>query len=77
MARIKELTYGRTQNLGDYNSMRIDITMQVDEGDDFDEVMGGLKAQVMDVLGKLIWEYEHPGAKEESERDPDQHALPF
>ncbi len=77
MARIKEIQYGRTQNLGDFNSMRIDMAMQVDEGDDIEEVMGELKAQVMDTLGKLIWEYEHPGAKEESERDPDQRALPF
>lgn len=76
MARIKEIQYGRTQNLGDFNSMRIDMAMQVDEGDDLEEVMGELKAQVMDALGKLIWEYEHPG-QEVPEKDPDQTDMPF
>lgn len=31
---VKTLTYGRTKNLGNYQSERLDITVELDETDD-------------------------------------------
>jgi len=42
--KIKEVSYGLTKSFN-YNSVRVDLTAQVDDGDDIDKVFDDLKQQ--------------------------------
>ena len=44
--RVTEITYGRTINLGNYESERIDMTAQVDEDETAEDALALLEAQV-------------------------------
>ncbi len=42
--KITQVTYGQTVNTGNYSSMRLEATAEVDEGDDAAFVMAELRA---------------------------------
>lgn len=44
--KINEVSYGRTFNLGNYESLRVEMKASVDEGEDAKEVAGKLAAEV-------------------------------
>ena len=48
--KVKSITTGKrvTLNLGDYNSIQIhhEVTVELEEGDDYDETVAGLNALV-------------------------------
>ncbi len=44
--KITEASYGRTFNLGDYESLRVDMKASVDEGEDPQVVVSKLAAEV-------------------------------
>ncbi len=46
MARVIEVTYGRTFNLGNYESLRVEMRASVDEGEDPKEVAAKLQTEV-------------------------------
>ncbi len=62
------VTYGRKQNLGDYNSATVDCTVwaDVEEGEDLDQAMHGLwemaKANVKANLVQTVKENKNGGA---------------
>lgn len=45
--RITSITYGRTINVGNYESVRIDLTARVDAGEDWHEVLKDLKGELL------------------------------
>lgn len=44
--KIEKVSYGRTYPLGNYASERIDMEASIDEHDDAEDILGGLKARV-------------------------------
>ena len=44
--KINEVSYGRTFNLGNYESLRVEMKASVDEGEDAKEVAAKLAAEV-------------------------------
>ncbi len=71
--RIKTIAYGKTFNLGNYESQRIDMTADLDEGEDEHAALLRLKARVLtcggDVQGAQVFreaaalETEREGAR--------------
>lgn len=47
MRNITSVTYGRTINIGNYESVRIDLTAQVKEHDDWHDVLEQLKGEML------------------------------
>lgn len=41
--KITQVTYGRTINVGDYETVRIDLSADVSEGQTYQEVLDALK----------------------------------
>ncbi len=46
----KTVTYQRVRNLGNYESERLEITVEIDDEDDYLEVAEELRAQVINLL---------------------------
>ena len=44
--KVNEVSYGRTFNLGNYESLRVEMKASVDEGEDPKVVAGQLAAEV-------------------------------
>ena len=44
---ITSVSYGRTINMGNYESVRIDLTACVPEGEDWHEVLEDLKGEML------------------------------
>ncbi len=50
MSKTKTVTYSRTRNLGDFNSVKMEATIELDDGEDRDERYADLRQWV---LGRL------------------------
>lgn len=48
--RVKQVAFGYTKNLGNYQSMRVDAVVEVGEGEDFDEALILASAVVHEAL---------------------------
>jgi hypothetical protein len=57
--KITEITMGRTINVGNYESVRIDLTAEVVEGDEFALVITQLKAMLAIQEAQIRKEYPH------------------
>lgn len=62
---IKTISYGFTKNLGNYQSERLDITVELDHDDDFDESVEALKQLVHTELGILRAPFHNPKPERE------------
>ena len=51
--KIKDVSYGRTLNVGDYETVRIEFSAAVDPGQSYQEVLDQLK-DVMDTEETII-----------------------
>jgi hypothetical protein len=51
MMKVKSVTFGFTKNLGNYQSARAEVTVEIDETDTFDEAVLLAAAIVRDSLG--------------------------
>ena len=56
---IKTISYGQTKNLGNYQSERLDITVELEEGDDAIEKIQEVKVLVMSQLYPSSSEASH------------------
>jgi len=61
--RAKELTFERVQNLGNYNSARIGVVMEIAEGERFADVLDAARKAVAAALAVEIAKH-----REESEK---------
>lgn len=51
--RVKTIAYGKTFNLGNYESQRIDMTAELEEGEDEQVALMRLKAAVLGSGGDI------------------------
>lgn len=49
--KFKTIVYQRSKNLGNYESERIELTVELDENEDVDEAIALLKSKVEQGLG--------------------------
>jgi hypothetical protein len=52
--RVSKVTYGFTKNVGNFQSMRVDATVELREGDSFDDALDLASAVVDDALGDKL-----------------------
>ncbi len=45
--RIKRVTYGRTVNMGNYESVRLDLTADVPEDEKWQDVLDDLRGEML------------------------------
>jgi len=45
--QITQVNYGRTINMGNYESVRLDLTAKVNQGEDYKEVLEELKGEIL------------------------------
>ncbi len=49
--KIKTISYGLTRNLGNFESARLDISIEIEENDDYEQSFKALKAMVVNQIG--------------------------
>ena len=50
MMKIKTITYQRVKNLGNYESERMELVAELDDGEDVEVAIGQLKKEVREAL---------------------------
>ena len=49
--KIKTISYGLTRNLGNYESARLDVQIEIEDNDDYEKSFQALKAMVVNQIG--------------------------
>jgi hypothetical protein len=49
--KIKTISYGLTRNLGNYESARLDVQIELKDDDDYEQAFSALKAMVVNQIG--------------------------
>lgn len=60
MSQITQITYGKTVNIGNYQSIRVDFTADVEPGENPSDVLIGLKGHVRDAEITILRENPLP-----------------
>ena len=49
--KIKTISYGLTRNLGNYETARLDVSVELEDNDDYEKSFQKLKAMVINQIG--------------------------
>lgn len=58
--KITSISFGLTKNLGNYESSRLDMSVEIQEGEDWEATLEELKALVNDKIGGVLKPKEPP-----------------
>ena len=62
--QITQVNYGRTINMGNYESVRLDLTAKVNQGEDYKQVLEELKGEILKLEKRTkkegFWRNEEP-----------------